>query len=80
MSHQFSTETLRVQPPRGARFLRRSIPPARTTYAPATVEIRAEHQPGTCAPHTWPIRLTRCGEHPGYFGDNQPTLRLQEAR
>jgi len=80
MSIQFRTETLRIPTPRTARFLRRSIPPA-ADYVPLAAETRAEHhQPGTAAPHTWPIRLTRCGEHPGVYGDNQPTRTLQAAR
>lgn len=81
MSHQFSTETLRVNPPRAARFLRRSIPTG-ADYVPLAAETRADnHRPGIAAPDTWPIRLTRCGEHPGRYGDNTPTLRrVQDPR
>lgn len=81
MSIQFSTETLRVNPPRTARFLRRSIPTA-ADYVPLAAETRAaHHQPGTCAPDTWPILRTQCGQPPGHWGDNrQQVTVLQEAR
>ncbi len=74
-------ETLHVNPPRTARFLRRSIPTPDDTYVPRDVGLRhAHHQAGTCAPHTWPVRLTRCGEPAGVYGDNQPTRTLKVAR
>lgn len=81
MSNQFRGETLRVNPPRTARFLRRTIPPA-ADYVPLAAESRTTHHvPGFAAPNTWPIRLTRCGEHPGVYGDNrQPVTVLRLAR
>ena len=76
-------ETLRLQSPRTARFLRRSIPSADTTYTPRDADLRAEqHRPGPAGPDTWPVLLTRCGEDPGRWGDNTGgnLQRLQEAR
>ena len=61
----------------------RSVPisPADAAYRPLDERTRAEHhQPGNAGPAAWPIRLTRCGEHPGVWGDNQPVRTLQEAR
>jgi hypothetical protein len=50
-------------------------------YQPLDERTRAEHhRPGNAGPAAWPIRLTRCGEHPGHYGDNQPVQRLQAAR
>ena len=57
------------------------VPDHVAAYQPLAERTRAEHhQPGNAGPAAWPIRLTRCGEHPGLFGDNQPTRRLQSAR
>ena len=81
MSIQHHAETLRLQPPRTARFLRRSIPSPDATYTPRDAGLRAEqHRPGTAGPGTWPILPTKCGEHPGKFGDNPLWRTLQEAR
>lgn len=82
MSLDYRTENLYVPTPRSARFLRRTIPPCRAAvYVPLAAETReAHHQPGTCGPDAWPVRLTRCGQHPGVWGDNQPVRTLQVAR
>lgn len=81
MSIQFSGATLRLPTPRTARFLRRTIRGVDTTYVPRDAGIRtAHHQPGTCAPDTWPVRLTRCGEPAGRYGDNHAVRTLQVAR
>ena len=81
MSIQHHAETLRIRPPRTARFLRRSIPSPDATYTPRDAGLRAEqHRRGTAGPKGWPIRLTDCGEDPGTFGDNPLWRTLQEAR
>ncbi len=50
MTIQHHAETLRLRPPRTARFLRRSIPTSQhpnTTYVPRDAGLRAEqHRPG----------------------------------
>lgn len=55
------------------RFTAVPISPEARNHIPADYIDRLdsyEHHAG----HTvWPIRLTRCGEHPGLYGDLEPT-------
>jgi hypothetical protein len=73
--------------PRTGTFLRHTIPTSPTSsptghYVPLAAETRADHHvPGNTYPDAWPIRQTKCGDHPGTYGDNrQPVTVLRVAR
>ena len=82
MTLDYHTETLRVAPPRAARFLARSLvlAPEACGYVPDDARLRADlHAAHSGRSAGWPVPLTRVGQPAGRFGDTT-LVRLQVAR
>lgn len=68
----------------GTIYIRPSYPRRRFTAVPISDEARnhvpadyldrlASYEENAGHARAWPIRPTRCGEHPGLYGDVEPT-------